>query len=180
MTAAERGKLLRAILGALAGTLVSAALHVFAAHCTRYYAATLQPFSALKVYALQLCGFVLAVLVGGAMAGLLGGAWGGLSGAFVGLASGTGIRDCLFGWLVAVIPAWPEAPAPASGFSMSTNTALLLSTTSHLSVRALVGAVLHAALWLVGIIYAGWAGATLARRALAGRQPQDLPDSDSA
>ncbi|MFQ5810764.1 MAG: hypothetical protein ACE5JM_14205 [Armatimonadota bacterium] len=165
MTAAERGKLLCAVLGALAGTLVAAALHVVAAHCTRHYAATLQPFSALRVYAVQVAGFVAAVLVGGAAAGLLGGAWGGLGGGVVGLASGTGIRECLFGWLVAVIPAWPAAPGPVTGFSVDANTALLVASTAHLSARTTVYAVAYAIVWIAAVTYAGWAGAFLARGA---------------
>jgi hypothetical protein len=153
---------------------VSAAIHVFAAHCTRWYAASLQPFVPLKVYAAQLVGFVIAVLVGGAVAGLLGGAWGGLSGAFVGLASGTGIRDCLFGWLVVVIPAWPEAPAPAAGLSINTNTALLISSASHMSTRTLAAAVLHCIFWLAAVTYVGWAGAALARQ-MSSRRRRETP-----
>ena len=167
MTTAERAKLWRAVVGAVVGMVLSAALHVVAAHCARCYAASLQPFSALHVYVVQLAGFMATVLAGGAVAGLVGGQWGGLSGALVGLAAGTGIRDCFLGWLVAVIPAWPAAPAPAAGLSQNVDTALLLSTAAHLSARTVAAAVLHAIFWVAAVIYAGWAGAMLGRRAAA-------------
>jgi hypothetical protein len=149
--------------------LAAAALHIVAAHCTRSYAAILQPFCALRVYAVQVVGFVAAVLVGGAVAGLLGGGWGGLGGGFVGLASGTGIRECLFGWLVAVIPAWPGVPGPVAGFSIDADTALLIAATAHLSTRTTVYAVAYAIVWIAGVTYAGWAGAFLARRVVRRR-----------